>query len=454
MRSFFSTLLLSNWAFLLILFIAAIAVLYLDTLINPELRVLLFSIFFLLTMFGSFYISYSIAKIVILPLNKIEKKTDEINAGDFGSELSRPEIRELAKLTESINGMARRLKSQFIDLNLEKEKFNSLLQNLKEGVFAFDISNTILFQNKNIPSSIISPNSQSRSIQDVIYHEDLLKLIQETISEKSEQRATIQDKQHYFNIRIYPVRANNFIFIYLGVILDVTEEKQNEIIREQFFENASHELKTPITSIKGFTETLEGRLNLNENSQEKKFLDAIQRNTDRMIHIIEDMMTISKLENISTSITKEDFNLYDLVSNIGESLSSIFDKKEQSFRIDINPEFLIHADLLLLEHLVINLVSNASNYSPEKTTIILKAYSNENQVHLEVIDQGIGINPSEAERIFERFYRIDSNRSRKVGGTGLGLSIVKHIARLHQGDVSVRPNPQGGSIFQVLLPFK
>jgi len=454
MRSFFSTLLLSNWAFLLILFIAAISVLYLDTIINPELRVLLFSIFFLLTMFGSFYISYSIAKIVILPLNKIERKTDEINAGDFGSELSRPEIRELAKLTESINGMARRLKSQFIDLNLEKEKFNSLLQNLKEGVFAFDKSNTILFQNKNIPNSIISPNSQSRPIQDVIYHKDLLQLIEDTIENQSEKRAIIQDQQHYFSIRIYPVRSNNFIFIYLGVILDVTEEKQNQMIREQFFENASHELKTPITSIKGFTETLEGRLNLNENSQEKKFLDAIQRNTDRMIHIIEDMMTISKLENLSTSITREMFNLYELVSNIGESLSSIFDKKQQIFEIQIDPHFIINADLILLEHLVINLVSNASNYSPEKTNITIKAYLEETHFHLEVIDQGIGINPEEAERIFERFYRVDSNRSRKVGGTGLGLSIVKHIARLHNGDVSVRVNPAGGSIFQVLIPLE
>ncbi len=407
----------------------------------------------MLSMFGSFYISYSIAKIVIIPLKKVEKKTDEINAGDFGLELIQPEIRELAKLTESINGMAKRLKNQFIDLSLEKEKFNTLLQNLKEGVFAFDTQNRILFQNKNIPNTLVLPNSQSRLIQDAILHEDLLQLIVISIETKMEKRKTIQCNQHFYNIRLYPVKSNNFVFIYLGVILDVTEEKQNQIIREQFFENASHELKTPITSIKGFAETLENKLKLPVDSQEKKFLDAILRNTDRMISIVEDMMTISKLENLSTAIHLEKFNLFDLVSNISQSLSSIIDKKNQKIIISIESDFEIQADLILMEHLIINLISNASKYSLDGTKIKIQAYRDLEMIVLDTIDQGIGILPEDAERIFERFYRVDSNRSRKEGGTGLGLSIVKHIARLHEGDVAVIPNPEGGSIFRLRIPI-
>lgn len=407
----------------------------------------------MLAMFGSFYISYSIAKIVIIPLKKVEKKTDEINAGDFGLELIQPDIRELAKLTESINGMAKRLKNQFIDLSLEKEKFNSLLQNLKEGVFAFDTQNRILFQNKNIPDTLVLPNSQSRLIHDAIVVDELMQLIMASIESKIEKRKTIQCNQHFYNIRLYPVKSNNFVFIYLGVILDVTEEKQNQIIREQFFENASHELKTPITSIKGFAETLENKLRLPANSQEKKFLEAILRNTDRMISIVDDMMTISKLENLSTAIHLEKFNLYDLVSNISQSLSSIIDKKNQKILISINSDFEVQADLILLEHLLINLISNASKYSLDGTTIRIHAYKILEKIIIDTIDQGIGILPEDAERIFERFYRVDSNRSRKEGGTGLGLSIVKHIARLHDGDVSVIPNPEGGSIFRLRIPF-
>ncbi|WCL48961.1 HAMP domain-containing sensor histidine kinase [Leptospira sp. GIMC2001] len=452
MRSFFSTLLLSNWAYLLSLFITALGVLYLDSILNPELRILLFSVFFMGAMFGSFYISYSIAKIVIAPLAKVEKKTDEINAGDFGTELTRPDIRELAKLTESINGMARRLKNQFVDLTLEKEKFNSLLQNLKEGVFAVDITNKVLFQNKNIPDLFIAPNSQSQLIQDCILNPTLLQLIDDSIRDQEEKRETIVSNHHYYNIRIYPLRSNNSIFIYMGVILDVTEEKQNQIIREQFFQNASHELKTPITSIKGFTETLENTLKLASDSQEKKFLDAILRNTDRMIRIIEDMMEISKLESLSTKLMLEKFDLNELVQNIKLSLSSIFDKKNQILKISIPSPFMINADLVLMEHLIINLVSNASAYSNENSEIVVLALRKGESTVLEVIDNGIGIGSEDADRIFERFYRVDSNRSRKGGGTGLGLSIVKHISRLHGGDVVAVSNPEGGSIFRVSIP--
>lgn len=452
MRSFFSTLLLSNWLFLFFLFITAIGVLYLDSIINPDLRIILFSLFFMIAMFGSFYISYSIAQIVILPLKQIEKKTDEINAGDFGTELIKPEIHELAKLTESINGMAKRLKTQFIDLTLEKEKFNSLLQNLKEGVFAVDLNRQVLFQNQNLPASIMEPNSQSLNILKTFVHHSLRELILQSMEERVEKRTKIQIENQFYSARIYPLRSNGYIYLYLGVVLDITEEQQNKIIREQFFQNASHELKTPITSIKGFAETLERKLSLSDEDPEKNFLNAILRNTDRMIRIIDDMMTISRLENPITNAVLEEFNLHDTTKDICESLMPILDRKNQRLTIHIPEDMKILADLVLMEHLIINLVTNASNYSPENTEIRIHAEQNANGTILEFIDQGLGISPRDAERIFERFYRIDSNRSRKQGGTGLGLSIVKHISKLHNGDIQVLPNPEGGSIFRLTLP--
>ncbi|OMI18029.1 two-component sensor histidine kinase, partial [Leptospira weilii serovar Heyan] len=148
-RSLFSKLLLSNWLLLLVLLVVAGIVLFVEKFVHSDFKVLLFSFYVLFAMFGTFYMSYSIAKSVVEPLDRIEKKTGEINAGDFGSELTLSDIRELADLASSINLMSTRLKSQFVDLTIEKEKFDSVLQNLKEGVFAIDPENTsILFQNK------------------------------------------------------------------------------------------------------------------------------------------------------------------------------------------------------------------------------------------------------------------------------------------------------------------
>ncbi|BDA80443.1 two-component sensor histidine kinase [Leptospira kobayashii] len=454
MRSFFSTLLLLNWGLLLVLLLLAAGVIFVEDLIRPEFRPLIFFLYVLIAIFGTFYTSITIARKVTDPLSLVERKTKEINAGDFGVELSYPEIRELANLTISINEMARRLKNQFLDLTVEKEKFNSLLQNLKEGVFAIDGNRKFLFLNRNIPSSIISENSQFKDIQNSVKNRELLQFIETKIKKGLEGRSEFQEGNHYYNVRIYPIKSNEIIYLYIGVILDITEDRQNQLIREQFFQNASHELKTPITSIKGYAETLEYRLNLPENSNEKKFLDAILRNTDRMVRIVEDMLTISRLENHKTILQSQSFPIADLIQSVADSVGVIFSKKNQNLVFDVAPSLLVHADMVLMEHVLVNLITNASAYSPEGSIVMVKAEETFDRYRIQVIDQGIGISTADSERIFERFFRVDMNRSRKEGGTGLGLSIVKHIARLHSGEVFVSPNPKGGSIFTFEFPKK
>jgi two-component system phosphate regulon sensor histidine kinase PhoR len=445
-------MLLLNWGLLLILLVLAVGVILIEDNVSFAFRPMLFFAFVLIALFGTFYVSFIIARKVTDPLAMIEKKTKEINAGDFGVELSAPEIRELAYLTTSINEMAKRLKTQFLDLTVEKEKFNSLLQNLKEGVFAIDTQNKFLFLNRNIPSSIISSNSQFKDVTTSINNKEFLDFIKIKIKKNSEGKIQFQDGNHYYNARIYPVRFNDMVHLHIGVLLDITEDRQNQLIREQFFQNASHELKTPITSIKGYAETLEIKLKLAQGTQEKKFLDAILRNTDRLVRIVEDMLTISRLENYKTTLNDETFLLYDLVKNVSESVGVILSSKNQSLKIDIPKTESIRADMVLMEHVLINLISNASAYSPNDTEIIIHLEPKEDSVCLMVIDQGIGITKEDADRIFERFYRVDMNRSRKEGGTGLGLSIVKHVARLHSGKVYVQPNPKGGSIFTFEFP--
>ncbi|TGM02274.1 HAMP domain-containing sensor histidine kinase [Leptospira jelokensis] len=454
MRSFFSTLLLLNWGLLLVLLTLALGVFYIYDLVVPAVRPLILFGFVLIAIFGTFYISTNIAMRITDPLATVEKKTKEINAGDFGVELSSPEIRELATLASSINEMARRLKVQFLDLTVEKEKFNYLLQNLKEGVFAIDRNHKFLFLNRNIADTLIEQNSQFKEFAPSIKNKELLNFITDKIKSGKEGKTEFQDGLHFYTARIYPIKSDAMVQLYIGVISDITEDRQNQMIREQFFQNASHELKTPITSIKGYAETLEYKLKLNPDSNERKFLDAILRNTERLIRIVEDMLTVSRLESHKTVLNLTDVSLSELVKNVSESLGVIYSQKKQNLILDIPIDLKVKADRLLLEDLLVNLISNASAYSPEGSSVIVKASSFEENHLIQVIDQGIGISAEDAERIFERFFRVDTNRSRKEGGTGLGLSIVKHIARLHSGEVSVSPNPKGGSIFSFVFPKK
>lgn len=452
MRSFFSTLLLLNWGLLLFLLLLAVGIAFLLEFINPVFHYIIQFAYVLVAIYGTFEVSTHIARKVIDPLSLLEKKSKEINAGDFGSELSYPDIQELANLTISINEMASRLKNQFLDLTVEKEKFDSLLQNLKEGVFAIDQSRKFLFLNRNIPFTLIRKDSQFRNFYESVTNTKLRDFLKEKLDSNSEGKIEFEEGVHFYSVRFYPVKTNEIVYLFVGVISEVTEDRQYQLIREQFFQNASHELKTPITSIKGYTETLDYKLKVPSNSPERKFLDAILRNTDRMIRIVDDMLTVTKLEHHETIIQKEVFRIRELVKSIAESVDVLLSQKNQSLFIDIPENLEMEADLVLMEHVLVNLISNASAYSPEKSQITVRCNFYPNINRIQILDQGVGVSPEDQERIFERFFRVDSDRSRKVGGTGLGLSIVKHIALLHKGEVNVRPNPGGGSIFTFEFP--
>lgn len=408
-------------------------------------------------MYGAFYVSYNIAKNISDKLKIIEKKTRDINAGDFGSALTIPTIRELADLAESINTMSRRLRLQFSDLSLEKEKFNSLLLNLKEGVFAIDLDRKILFQNNTVPNSLIPTNSQFRDIHDAIENEKFLQFLITNIQKGEDGKLDISLNDKYYSIWLYPLKPGKKILMFIGVVLDITEEVMRQIMKEQFVQNTSHELKTPITSIKGYAETLLDKLNPDQNSVERKFIQTILRNTDRMIRIVDDMLTLSKLDSHNMIFQPELFSLKDLADNLRLTIDGVVSIKNQTLEIDIQENLKIYADAILFEHLLLNLLQNASAYSMENKVIQLKAFIKNNQTIIQIIDQGLGIPEEHAKRIFERFYRVDTNRSRKEGGTGLGLSIVKNIAKLHKGEVNVMPNflnNGDGSIFTITIPNK
>ena len=456
-RSLLSRLLLLNWLYLLVLVFSGLAGYFFADYLTSIQQVYLFFCFVVVAMFGTLYASRRITNDITEQLNLLERKANEINAGDFGITLPGSDIRELTNLIEAINTMSLRLKSQISSLSIEKEKFDSLLQNLKEGVFAINPEKIILFQNTSIPKELIEPNSQYRNLSDAIVNRRLFKFIEVYTSSNSSSdgKINIEVEKKYYNVVLYPLRNNYKVMMYIGVVMDRTEEKEMQNLREEFVQNASHELKTPITSIKGYTETLLDKYGKTANGNEKKFLDAILRNTDRMIHIIDDMLMISKLENYKTIYQPESFYLNDLVDDIKLTIDGLIKLKSQKFFCEIPDDTLIYADRVLMEHVLLNLIKNASSYSIEEKSIFLRAGVQDGFVFIHIIDEGSGISDEDKKRIFERFYRVDKNRSRKEGGTGLGLSIVKHIVKLHSGEVNVFSNPKGeGSIFTVKLPIE
>jgi two-component system phosphate regulon sensor histidine kinase PhoR len=235
---------------------------------------------------------------------------------------------------------------------------------------------------------------------------------------------------------------------------DTTKILRLENIRKDFVANVSHELKTPITSIKGFVETLlDG--SVKDPAQIRQFLEIISKHTQRLDAIVDDLLSLSRLEE---SRSKRDFVLKKVyLKSILAAAIELSDIKAHQKRITINLNCLddlkVNANALLLEQAVFNLIDNAIKYSEPDNIIKITAQESEKELLISVQDNGCGIEQKHLSCLFERFYVVDKSRSRKLGGTGLGLAIVKHIAQLHKGSVSVESTPGKGSTFTIHLPI-
>lgn len=227
-----------------------------------------------------------------------------------------------------------------------------------------------------------------------------------------------------------------------------------ESLRQEFVANVSHELKTPVTTIKGFTETLiEGAKD--DPEELDRFLGIISRQTDRLSDIIGDLLTLSRLESapLSEVLVLDWHNLCEILASSRDVCKSRADKKLIRLHLDCVSPIRVHVDQSLLMQAVVNLIDNAIKYSPERTTVKVSARLEERRVRIDVNDEGPGIMDVHIPRLFERFYRADKARSRKLGGTGLGLAIVKHISSVHQGEVEVTSLVGNGSTFTIWLPY-
>lgn len=366
---------------------------------------------------------------------------------------------EWSRIHEALNEADHQLKTQITNVRNENEKIAAILESIYDDIIAIDPYETVLFYNSNFKRNFMKVRTY-KDIMPKLFHtlsdENVLEAFRavlksgETVSLKALTFSSSENPDRYFDLTITSLRnSEGKISGALGVFYDVTEFKLTEQMRVDFVANVSHEIRTPLTSIKGYTQLLE--------SQKAKvdpdlhvFLEKIITNTERMISLFNDLLNLSVIE--SQNIMKfEEFDLKDLIYTIAGNIRTNYPNKKINITKDIQLT-AITGDVRLMEQVVSNLIDNACKYSGDNISISISTYAKDNKGYIAVVDDGPGIPKEHIQRIFERFYRVDSSRETSRG-TGLGLSIVKHIITKHGGRIWAESEEPHGTKFVIELPL-
>lgn len=436
----------------------AMSIAQLDNILLRVRRDILF--FGLLVAVAASILSYFIVRNIRTPVEALRVNAARIAGGDLDTTLPIPAKGAIHDLALSLNDMSEQLKKRLEQLYVEKKKRDAIFGSMTEGVIALDLSGNILDINRAAIEMLELPaNANGLSFYTLIDNEDLLNVVEKIIKNKEfvESELTLHfiQKRH---IRVCGTVLSSKGNIFGAVIVfhDVSQVKKLENFRHDFIADVSHEIKTPLTAIIGAVETLsEGAIKEPENA--KKFMKIITKHSERLNSLVHDILGLSSLE-IKAGAKDRDFanlKIASLINTACEICQERGGDKEIKFKISIEDKNCqIEGDCQLLEQALINLIENAIKYSGSSESIEVSATKNNKNILIDVKDHGTGIAAKHLPRLFERFYRVDKARSRKLGGTGLGLAIVKHIAQLHKGSISVKSELGQGSVFTLSIPLK
>ena len=393
------------------------------------------------------------------PIEEIKRGAESFSRGEFDVRLPSSGLAEIAGLSQTMNRMAGELRERIRTVTAQRNELEAVFSSMVEGVFGVDQEERLLGMNPSA-ARIVGCNAaavQGRTIQEVIRLSELQRFVVGALSsEKPVEKDLVLygEAERIVQARGAPLRdAEGKRIGVLVVLNDVTRLAKLENIRKDFVANVSHEIKTPITAIKGFVETLqEGRTQ--DQEEIRRFLEIIHRHVDRLEAIVEDLLTLSRMEKEAETegIPLEDHAVRDILARAVQACDDKAESKKIHLEIDCREDLKARMDPQLLEQAVVNLIDNAINYSEEGKSVTIKALERAQEIFIQVQDQGCGIERKHLDRVFERFYRVDKSRSRKLGGTGLGLAIVKHIVQSHGGRVSVESQLGVGSTFTLHLP--
>jgi len=364
------------------------------------------------------------------PFESIEANLRLLSKGVYSPGNITGSYEEIDQLTRSIDDIGNILQTGFNDLREERNKLDYILNSIGDGLFVVDENiNISLINAAALKIFDASPDITGKNINYLAYNDALTEAV--TVCVTSEKNSVLEITT---GGRIYFIAVGRLpeTTLTMVVLSDVTEVRENAKMREEFFANASHELKTPLTAIKGFNELT---ANKNKDDNLDKYINSIARETDRMLTLISDMLKLSELES-AKNVTPVAVSLSNIVNEVQEALAPTIAEKEIS--LELIGEATIMAEQGHVYDLVKNLIENAVRYNNQGGRVSVTIENDKNKTWLFIFDDGIGIPPEEQSRVFERFYRVEKSRSQKNGGTGLGLSIIKHICVLYNWNLSLK----------------
>ena len=395
----------------------------------------------------SLFLAVKLVKIIVYPINELQKVTSKIENGDLNKRAIIYNYDEIGFLAQTFNNIADQLEIRIIDSLDKKNKLEAILESMESGVIAIDNNENIILINSYSQKLFdLKEDNIGKKISDCIIDYDLINFIREIPEIGTKEVKLFHPIERELRVKKSPII--NYLNNSIGIVItvqDITDIKRLENMRSEFVANVSHELKTPLTSIKGFSETLRY---VDDSETKNKFLDIIDKESERLTNLINDILILSNIENIN-KMESEYFNPGDVIENVLDMVKSQAYKKSIIIKYNdcFNSEILGSKDKF--HQLAVNLIENAIKYSNENGIVKIDLTLEEQYFVFKVKDNGIGIPKNDIPRIFERFYRVDKSRSTR--GTGLGLAIVKHIVKLFNGEISVKSKVGIGSTFTVKI---
>lgn len=401
-------------------------------------------VLFLLAVVMSWYFSRGIAK----PVSEIVQATRQFAGGNFEVKIFLKKQDELGEVARSFNNMVVQQKQLFDELNANREELKAIISSMKEGLLVIKLDGKVSLFNESFEQMMGHACRQGEYYWEMFRVPSFEEYVQRVFKteESFSQEIELDDK-------VYLVDFNRMPHLEKSVIIfrDITSFKQLDRMKKDFIVNLTHELKTPLTAIKGFVETLEEE----EKIEHTNYLDIIKRHTNRMNQIVSDLLTLSELEEENRETQFTSLYLEKIVMNILNIFREKIREKNLELKVDIQENLpQVQGELFKMEQMFINLLDNAVKYTDKGSiSVWMKHEAGQNFIQVGVQNTGVPIPEKSLARIFERFYVVDKSRSRKLGGTGLGLSIVKHVVLLHQGEITVKSSIEEGTVFLVKLPI-
>lgn len=414
------------------------------------------SIALLITLIVGYTISGSITK----PINDLNIKANLMAGGDFSQRVEITSDDEIGTLGTSFNYLTEKLDETLIEISSEKSKLDAIINNMADGLMAIDEKGFITLYNQSLlklldtKAMVLYGNNLtqlSREIGMNIRLEEIKKSLETSqdgnLVKKTKDQKTLRISTAFYKDDGQRLKGYALLFH------DITESHKLEEMRREFVANVSHELKTPITTIKTYAETLGSGLVDDEKTQ-IEFAKTIEKEADRMTNLVKDLLDLSHIDFKKTKWDMEGIKVSELVRENVENLKIYQEDKEQTIKVLENADPVIFGDKNKISQVMVNIISNAIKYTAKGGIIEIEISQDKNYGYIAIKDDGIGIPQQETERIFERFYRVDKGRAREMGGTGLGLAIARDIVREHKGDIFAKSSLGEGSTFTIKLPLK